>query len=97
MPVQFGSYLYLGYLSPWAVPIFTVHKVVITSPSLGPNPLAPPPGCYQFAIAQSPHTSGWTCERGRGPGRGEAKQGEQSGSSHDEAPVPRFWLLLGNY
>lgn len=83
--MQFGSYLYLGYLSPWAVPIFTVHKVVKTGPSLGPSSLAPPPRCYQVAISQSPHTSGCTCERGRGPGKGKAKQGKQRGSSYDEA------------
>lgn len=53
--MQFGSYLYLGYLSPWAVPIFTVHKVVKTGPSLGPSSLAPPPRCYQFLYLRA-HT-----------------------------------------
>lgn len=80
--MQLGSNLYLEYLSPWAVPVFTVHKVVKTSLSLGPNSLAPPPRCCQFAVYQSPHTSGCTCERG--PGRNKAKQGKQSGSSYDE-------------
>lgn len=88
--MQLGSHLCLGYLSPGAVPIFTVHKVVKTSPFLGPNSLAPPPSCYQFAVSQSPHTRGCTCERGRGRGRGKAKQGKQSGSSYEEALVSRF-------